>query len=86
MLTSKSTIKPTQKNIDRPDLNRRLFWDVRYDEIEWNKEYRFIISRVNERGNDEEWEELIRFYDMDKVLHTLKHEATYFIPYTIERI
>src|SRR5688572_29425118 len=62
---------------DRPSLNRRLFWEYRYDEIDWQKEYSAIIERVIERGTEDEWKELIRFYGRDKVVNTLKYETNY---------
>lgn len=35
--------------------------------IDWEKQYPAIISRVFERGNKEEKEEIIRFYGNEKV-------------------
>lgn len=61
----------------KPNLNRRLFWEYRYDEIEWQKEYSSVIERVIERGTYDEWSELIRFYGRDKVVSTLKRETNY---------
>jgi len=46
---------------DKPDLPRHLFWDFRYDGVEWRKEYLTVIARVIERGNLQEWAEMIRF-------------------------
>jgi hypothetical protein len=62
---------------DKPSLNRRLFWEYRYDEIDWQKEYSAIIERVIERGTHDEWKELIRFYGRDKVVNTIKYETNY---------
>lgn len=46
---------------DKPDLPRHLFWEFRYDVIEWRAEYITVMARVIERGNPEEWSEMIRF-------------------------
>jgi hypothetical protein len=39
---------------DKPDLPRHLFWDFRFDEIEWRQEYCTVIARVVERGRPEQ--------------------------------
>ena len=61
----------------RPNLHKRLFWELRYEEIDWQKEYAVIIERVIERGTEEEWKELIHFYGRGRVLRTLKSETNY---------
>lgn len=80
MSASKTDIK------DKPDFPKHLFWDFRYDEIEWQEDYGTVIERVIERGNDREWEELFRFYGKDKVLQVLKFESTYLMDHTIEKV
>lgn len=62
---------------DRPNFSRRLFWEYRYDQIDWRLEYSMIIDRVIERGTHEEWEELVRFYGKELVIKTLKDETSY---------
>lgn len=52
-------------NAGKPNLHSRLFWDCRYDEIDWQVSYLSIIARVVERGTGEEMEELTRFYGRD---------------------
>lgn len=64
---------------NRPHLHKRLFWEFRYDQIDWQKHYAVIIQRVIERGTPEEWNELVRFYGKHKVVGTLKNE-TNFLP------
>lgn len=71
---------------DKPDLPRRLFWDFRYDDIEWRKEYRTVIARVIERGTPEEWIEMIRFYSEAKVIDALKNEIVFLADYAIEEV
>ncbi|MGM9477356.1 helix-turn-helix transcriptional regulator [Pedobacter sp. GSP4] len=60
------------KNIvlDKPNLSvirKILFWDTDFDKINWQRQYPSIIRRVLERGNDEEKNEMARFYGQDKV-------------------
>lgn len=69
-----------------PNLHKGLFWDWQYDEIDWQKTYRSIIERVLERGTEEEWEEIIRFYGKPRIINALKTEIKYLPDYTIEKI
>lgn len=57
-------IKPTP---DLSVLNNALFWDTDINKIDWDRQYRAVIQRVFERGNEEEKAEIIRFYGTDKV-------------------
>ncbi len=53
-----------------PDLNilrKILFWDTDIQKIDWQKQYKAVIERIFERGNDEEKKEAFRFYGEDKV-------------------
>jgi hypothetical protein len=70
----------------KPDLPKRLFWEFVYEDIDWLNDYRTVIQRVIERGNDEAWTELFRYYGYDKVLYTLKFESTYLMDHTIEKV
>lgn len=46
----------------------------------------YADSRVIERGNDEEYEELFRFYGKERVVHVLTNEAIYLPDYAFERV
>jgi len=48
-------------------LRRILFWDTDFDKIDWQHQQNAIIQRVFERGNEEEKNEIARFYGADKV-------------------
>jgi len=53
-----------------PDLNiirKILFWDTDIAKIDWQKQYKAVIERVFERGNDEEKKEILRFYGKNKI-------------------
>jgi len=52
---------------DLSKLRRILFWDTDFDKIDWQHQQNAIIQRVFERGNEEEKNEIIRFYGADKV-------------------
>lgn len=63
---------------DHPDLGKfrkALFWDTRMEEIDWNSQREAIVKRVFERGNDQEKQEVVRFYGrelIDLLLEQLK--------------
>jgi hypothetical protein len=70
---------------DKPDLPKWLFWEVRYEEMNWRRDYEFVIERILDRGNDEELDELIRFYGRAKVLRVLKTRPIYLMDHSIDR-
>jgi hypothetical protein len=51
----------------KPNLRPTLFWDVDYEAIQWNKNYRFIIERVLERGTFEEWQTIKQYYGLERI-------------------
>ena len=58
-----------------PDLSllrKALFWDTDISRIDWNGQYKAVIQRVFERGNEEEKNEIIRFYGNDRINAALK--------------
>ena len=71
---------------DKPNLPRRLFWEFRFDDMDWRKEYLTVIPRVIERGNQDEWVEMIRFYGKTKVIQALKNEIIFLADYAIEEV
>lgn len=70
----------------KPALHKRLFWDWRYDDIDWEASYLSIIERVVERGTDEEIQELTRFYGNERVVFALKNEIVYLPDYVVEKV
>ncbi len=69
------TREKSKKQILKPNLNLLrpvLFWDTDINSIDWEKQKHAVIKRVFERGNQQEKDEITRFYDrktIDKVLH-----------------
>ncbi len=62
----------------RPDLSKIrpvLFWDTNMDKIRWEQQYKAVIRRVFERGNQTEKEEITRFYGKDKVTDALENKV-----------
>ncbi len=53
-----------------PDLSiirKTLFWDTDIAKIDWENQYKAVIQRIFERGNDDEKKELLRFYGKEKI-------------------
>jgi plasmid maintenance system antidote protein VapI len=62
--------KEKHKQQDHPDLSvirKILFWDTDFEQINWKEQYKSIIERVFERGNNEEKQEILNFYGKEKV-------------------
>ncbi len=62
----------------QPDISKLrpvLFWDTRQEKIDWQKQKRAVIQRTFERGNDQEKEEIIRFYGKNETDRILKEGA-----------
>lgn len=57
---------------DLPQLRSILFWDTQMEKIDWQKQKRAVIQRVFERGNDQEKQEVSRFYGKTIVDQVLK--------------
>jgi hypothetical protein len=70
----------------RPNLKDRLFWDWKVDEVDWQKSARSVIERVLVRGNDEEYEEIIRFYGRERILHVLIEEHCFIPNYRMDLV
>ena len=48
-------------------LRKALFWDTDIDKIDWQQQYKAVIERVFERGNNDEKNEILNFYGKEKV-------------------
>ncbi len=65
-------------------LSKGLFWDTDIQQIDWKRQYRAVIQRVFERGNENDKNEIIRFYGTEKVNQALQ-KSNIRNPYTIYR-
>lgn len=71
---------------ETPDLSilrQALFWDTDINRIDWHRQYNAVIQRVFERGNEQEKNEITRFYGSSKVQMTLKASRT--MPMTLRQ-
>jgi hypothetical protein len=46
----------------KPVFNRRIFWDVNFDTLDYDNRARFVIERVFERGDVEDIRQCRRYY------------------------
>ncbi len=65
-------------------LSTSLFWDTDINKIDWQKQYRSVVERVFERGNEKEKAEIIRYYGEEKVKHALE-ESKARSPYIVHK-
>lgn len=74
----KSKLKQISPNLYK--LRKSLFWDTDINKIDWTKQYKAVIQRIFERGNETERKEIIRFYGQEKIDNALNQNN---LPYTI---
>ncbi len=55
---------------DKPTLNKRIFWDVVFENINYQTKANFVIEHVFERGDVEDICNCRRFYGDEKVSST----------------
>ena len=60
-------MKPKQK----PVFNKRIFWDVNFEQIDYDAKANFVIERVFERGDVEDIRQCRRYYGDEKVTEAL---------------
>lgn len=60
-------VKRKLKQPDAPSFRKALFWDTDMDKIDWDKQYKAVIRRVFERGNEEEKQQALEYYGRDKI-------------------
>ena len=62
----------------KPFFNRRIFWDVDVDKLNFEKRSAFIIERVFERGDVEDIRNCRRYYGDERIADVLL--ASKYIP------
>lgn len=55
----------------KPLFNKRIFWDVLFDHIDYDTKANFVIERVFERGDVEDIRNCRRYYGDEKVTQAL---------------
>jgi hypothetical protein len=60
---------PANKNI--PVFEKRIFWDVNFELLDYDKKASFIIERVFERGDVQDIRNCRRYYGDEKIIEIL---------------
>lgn len=68
-----------------PDIHPKFFWDADFSLLNWEKSYVHIISRIIERGGQNEIDEVTKYYGREKVVNTIRHEIHFLANYAIDR-
>ena len=53
--------------MDKPIIDKRIFWDVEFEKLDYELYANFIIERVFERGDVDDIRQVRRFYGDEKV-------------------
>lgn len=65
--------KETKK---RPNIiNPALLWEYDLETFNYDKSYKIVIERVLERGNLDEWREMVQIYTREQILETIEWSA-----------
>ena len=56
-----------------PVFEKRIFWDVNLEQIDYDAKANFVIERVFERGDVEDIRQCRRYYGDEKVAYALLH-------------
>lgn len=49
------------------NLSTSIFWDIDINSLDYEKHARFIISRVLMRGTYEDWNEIKKYYGIERI-------------------
>ena len=55
----------------KPEFNKCIFWDVNFEQIDYDAKANFVIARVFERGDVEDIRQCRRYYGDEKVTSAL---------------
>ena len=60
----------------RPNIiNTALLWEYDLDTFNYERSYKIVIERVLERGNLDEWREMVSLYTKEQILETIDWSA-----------
>ena len=74
----------------KPHISRRVFWDVDFDTLDYERDRRFIIDKVMNYGLWDDFVEVMRYYGKDVVreeivqLPYLKKDVLNFLCFYLE--
>lgn len=59
------------ESIKKPIFNKRIFWDVNFEGLDYDAKAGFVIERVFERGDVDDIRQCRRYYGDDIICNTL---------------
>jgi hypothetical protein len=59
----------------KPNIPGYFLWEYDLETFNYDKSYKIVIERILERGNIEEWREILRYYGEQKILETIEWSA-----------
>lgn len=68
----------------RPTLSKRAFWDTDLAALDFDRHANFIITRIFERGSQEDQEAILAFYG-ERMISTILRGAPSLLPIARER-
>ena len=60
------------RSLDPTKFRKVVFWDTNMEELDWDKNSKFIIQRVMERGNKQEIQEIVSHYGKSRIEREIK--------------
>lgn len=54
-------------------LTRNIFWDTRYESIQWDKNGPYVIDRVLHYGTLKDWKKVLDYYGFQAVREVVKN-------------
>ena len=58
------------------NLNRTIFWDTVYENIDWQKQRRAVIERVLHYGDMPDWQTIKKFYGLEVIKQEVMQSPT----------
>lgn len=59
--------------MEKPPFSRHIFWETDYDQIDWENKGQYVIERVVEYGNLNDWKLLKTYYGMEEIKKAVLH-------------
>ena len=60
---------------NKPNINSAHLWEYNLETFNWVKSYKIVIERILERGNLEEWKEMVKYYSRSQIVETIDWSA-----------
>ncbi len=68
--------------MQKPELNKQIFWDTDFNKIDYDKSWQSVIERVFDRGDIDDIIQVRRYYGDNKIIEALT-SAKYLFDETI---